>query len=330
MRQAERVSRIALAASLIVSLLLLSACGSKPASRYQQRHDSAPSHQHDVGKVADAVPRIEPRSRGGNKSPYRVFGKQYWVMPSSLGYSQTGTASWYGSKFHGHQTSNGEIYNMFSMTAAHKSLPIPTYVKVTNLNNGRHVIVRVNDRGPFHDDRLIDLSYAAATKLGYANKGTASVRVEAIDPVAWQRNKAQLAKPAVPAPLAPKSVATVQKVNVPNKPASNVRTEGQASTVSVSQTSATQTLPAAALAAGNKIFLQVGAFANFDSAQRLKQQLQRLTGEDVMVYLDQQQVPNLHKVHIGPVADLTVAQQLRELVGRNGYGSALILTLPTL
>ena len=175
----EDIWRVVAAVSLIGSLVLLVACGSNPPSRYQQAQDSAPRYHKSVGAVSDAVPKIEPRSRGGNKSPYRISGKQYWVMPSSLGYSATGTASWYGSKFHGHLTSNGETYNMFSMTAAHKSLPIPTYVKVTNLNNGRHVIVRVNDRGPFHGDRLIDLSYAAATKLGYAKQGTAPVRIKA-------------------------------------------------------------------------------------------------------------------------------------------------------
>jgi len=310
------VRRVVLLTSLIGSLLLLSACGSNPSSRYQQRHDSAPSYQQDVGKIADAVPRVEPRSKGGNKNPYRVFGKQYWVMPSSFGYSATGTASWYGSKFHGHQTSNGEIYNMFSMTAAHKSLPIPTYVKVTNLSNGRHVIVRVNDRGPFHGDRLIDLSYAAATKLRYAKLGTARVRIEAIDPVAWQRQRAV----SQPTQLSPGPVAN-PSYNV--VPAAVV--EGH-----IAAASATQELSPTALKTGDKIFVQVGAFASFDSAQGLKQRLQSLTDEYVMVYLDQQREPNLHKVHIGPVRDLTIAQQVRELVSRNGFGSALILSLPEL
>jgi len=327
MQQTQSLSRLAITAGLVISLLLLAACSNTSSSRYQQRYDSAPEHSHDVGNVPDAVPRVEARSRGGNKSPYRVFGKQYWVMPSSLGYAETGTASWYGSKFHGHQTSNGEIYNMFSMTAAHKSLPIPTYVKVTNLSNGRHVIVRVNDRGPFHEDRIIDLSYAAATKLGYANKGTAQVRVEAIDPIAWQQNKAQ---PAAPAPLAVKPTAIAQVKNESGDSHSQVVTQRQPSVVAGNTRSVTQTLPNAALEAGDKIFLQVGAFANFDSAKRLQNQLRRLTGNDVVIYLDQRQQPNLHKVHIGPVADVAVAQQLRELIGRNGYGAALILSLPKL
>ena len=117
----------------------------------------------------------------GNKSPYTVFGKSYTVMPDSIGYLEIGIASWYGRKFHGRHTSNGETYNMLALTAAHKSLPLPSYVKVTNLDNRRHTIVKVNDRGPFHDDRLIDLSYKAALDLGFADKGTAPVVVEAID-----------------------------------------------------------------------------------------------------------------------------------------------------
>lgn len=307
------VRKTALVASLIASLVLLSACGTSSSSRYQQKHDSAPAYKPDVSKVPDAVPRVEPRSRGGNKSPYRVFGKQYWVMPSSHGYREEGTASWYGSKFHGHATSNGEIYNMFSMTAAHKSLPIPTYVRVTNLSNGRDVIVRVNDRGPFHGDRLIDLSYAAAIKLGYAKQGTARVRIEAIDPVAWQEQQ----QPQAPAPLhkKPEPVIAAAPLPVPNKPVIN------------SNTPSDNVNP---VATGENIVVQVGAFSSFDSANQLKQQLKRLTGEEVMVFLDQKQQPNLHKVHIGPVENLTIARQVRDLVGRNGYGSALILSLPKL
>ncbi|MDK1023217.1 MAG: septal ring lytic transglycosylase RlpA family protein [Gammaproteobacteria bacterium] len=117
----------------------------------------------------------------GNKSPYTVFGKSYTVMPESLGYLEIGIASWYGREFHGRLTSNGETFNMLALTAAHKSLPLPSYVKVTNLDNRRHTIVKVNDRGPFHDDRLIDLSYQAAMELGFADKGTAPVVVEAVD-----------------------------------------------------------------------------------------------------------------------------------------------------
>lgn len=141
-----------------------------------------PSHlKITAADVADAVPRAEPRARYGNHSPYEVFGKTYTVMNSSKGYYEEGVASWYGSKFHGRRTSSGEPYDMHLATAAHKSLPLPTYAEVTNLDNGRSVIVKINDRGPFKDKRIIDMSYGAALRLGMTGTGTARVTVRAID-----------------------------------------------------------------------------------------------------------------------------------------------------
>lgn len=154
-----------------------------PADQVQQtEHDGAPSplDHYDPSLIADAVPSPEPILPRGNVSPYTVMGKTYEIMPTAKGYKTKGIASWYGTKFHGRLTSNGEKYDLYAMTAAHKTLPIPTYVKVTNLQNNRQVIVRVNDRGPFHQDRVIDLSYAAAVKLGYEKQGTAPVALEAI------------------------------------------------------------------------------------------------------------------------------------------------------
>lgn len=149
-------------------------------NRYEQAQDSGPDQDQSVEKLADAIPRWEPQTIAGNKTPYRVRGKQYDILPSQAGYVAEGTASWYGKKFHGHETANGEIYDMFGMSAAHKTLPIPSYVRVTNLLNQKQVIVRVNDRGPFHGDRLIDVSYAAAKKLGFHQAGTTKVKIEAI------------------------------------------------------------------------------------------------------------------------------------------------------
>jgi len=148
--------------------------------RYSMLHDKMPKNPPDVSRVPDAQPRFEPYSRAGNFSPYQVFGQTYHVMPTSQGYREQGFASWYGEKFHGHLTSNGEVYDMYEMTAAHKSLPLPTYARVTNLENGRTVIVRINDRGPFHEGRIIDLSYAAAYRLDIVRTGTGRVEVEAI------------------------------------------------------------------------------------------------------------------------------------------------------
>ena len=140
-----------------------------------------------MSAIPDAVPRIEPRSRYGNPKRYTVNGRTYRVMDDATGYVERGIASWYGSKFHGHRTSSGETYDMYAMTAAHTRLPLPTYVEVTNLRNGRKVVVRVNDRGPFHPNRLIDLSWAAAQKLGIVEAGTGPVEVRAIDPRTWRR-----------------------------------------------------------------------------------------------------------------------------------------------
>jgi rare lipoprotein A len=132
--------------------------------------------------LPDPVPRVEHRSARGNPATYRVFGKKYETWNSAAGYYATGLASWYGRKFHGRTTSSGEPYDMLQLTAAHRSLPIPTYLRVTNLDNGRTTLVRVNDRGPFHSDRVIDLSFAAAYKLGFADRGTTRVRLEAWAP----------------------------------------------------------------------------------------------------------------------------------------------------
>lgn len=160
---------------LVVFYALLVACSS-----VGDKQDSAPKSAPDVANIPNAVPRDEPRSKYGNPAHYDVFGKRYYTMNDSHGYVERGVASWYGTKFHGKRTSSGEPYDMYAMTAAHKSLPLPSYVEVTNLENGRKVIVRVNDRGPFHSDRIIDLSYSAASKLGILAKGTGMVEVRAI------------------------------------------------------------------------------------------------------------------------------------------------------
>lgn len=170
----------------LLSILLI-ACSSKPVRK--PITDAAPDHSSiDWSKVKPVVPKLEPKSRYGNPDSYEQNGRRYKVLKSAKNYKKTGIASWYGTKFHGRRTSSGEIYDMLKMTAAHKTLPLPTYVKVTNLKNGKKIIVRVNDRGPFKDGRIIDLSYAAAHKLGMTNEGIAKVKVEAID-VSRMQNK---------------------------------------------------------------------------------------------------------------------------------------------
>lgn len=144
--------------------------------------DSAPDVLPDVELIPEPEVRAEPRSRYGNRSPYAVLGKSYSVLPSSDGYLEQGLASYYGSKFHGRRTSNQEVYDMYTFSAAHKTLPLPSYARVTNLANGKSVVVRINDRGPFHEGRIIDLSYAAAVKLGVHRTGTAPVEVRGLSP----------------------------------------------------------------------------------------------------------------------------------------------------
>ena len=146
-----------------------------------QSQDAAPPKHIGPDDVQDAVPRADPILAAGNRSPYTVNGVSYEILEDYRNYRERGTASWYGSKFHGHETSNGEVFDLYAASAAHKTLPIPCYARVTNLANGRSVVVRVNDRGPFHGDRLIDLSYGAAVKLGYMEHGTAEVEVAVLN-----------------------------------------------------------------------------------------------------------------------------------------------------
>ncbi len=171
---------------ILFNCFLLFSCGR--LDKVLTPGDSAPKSKIDVTTIPNAVPKSESKSRYGNPSSYVVFGKRYYVMDSSKGYAEKGIASWYGTKFHGRRTSSGETYDMYAMTAAHKTLPLPTYVRVTNLNNKKFVILKVNDRGPFHENRIIDLSYTAAIKLDIIKNGTGLVEVRAIEPGAPIKN----------------------------------------------------------------------------------------------------------------------------------------------
>jgi len=160
--------------------LLLAGCGGGTGGYYKGDGPGGPPPVN-LDKIADARPRAEPLNRGANE-PYTALGRKYVPYRSVAPYRARGIATWYGRKFHGKSTASGERYDMYAMTAAHTILPIPSYARVTNLANGRSVVVRINDRGPFHADRIIDLSYAAAYKLGYVNAGSARVEVEAVPP----------------------------------------------------------------------------------------------------------------------------------------------------
>jgi rare lipoprotein A len=258
----------------------------------------------ELARLPDPVPRSEPRSRYGNPETYVVFGKTYRVMPSARGYRETGIASWYGTKFHGRPTSSGEPYNMYQLTAAHRSLPIPAYVRVTNLANNKSTIVRVNDRGPFHQDRIIDLSYAAAVKLGFADHGTARVAVEAVasEPPA-QTFIAQSPPPPPPPPPPPVPLPVL------------------ASAVPIAQ-------PAGAIARSDMamdpgIFLQAGAFKSVSGAESLRRALVDLVGDVVSV--QHSTTDTLFRVRIGPVPHMDEALRLQALIVNANFGLPLIV-----
>ncbi len=175
-RSSPRQPLRALRQLLWPAVLLLTACG------VSVDRDGAPAGGVDLSQVPDTEPRVERYSRYGNPPSYVFNGRRYHTLSSSQGYRERGIASWYGQKFHGRRTSSREVYDMYAMTAAHKTLPLPTYARVTNLENGRQVVVRINDRGPFHANRIIDLSYTAASRLGILERGTGLVQVEAIEP----------------------------------------------------------------------------------------------------------------------------------------------------
>src|SRR6202011_3377762 len=205
------------------------------------------------GAVPDAIPRLEPRARKGNPPFYVVFGKRYYVLSSSVGYWERGVASWYGPGFHKVLTSTGERYDMYGMTAAHKTLPLPAYVRVTNLQNGRSVVVRLNDRGPFVGNRIIDLSYSAAAKLGMLRNGTAMVDVRTIDP-------------SVPPPVITASSAA------PAAGAPGVMAANAAAPSAVTPGAVTRGDSSAA-AASPALFVQAGAFSDPANAERMAEKL---------------------------------------------------------
>ena len=250
--------------------------------------DGPPNYYVDETKIPNAVPRVEALSRIGNKPYYTVFGTRYYVMSNSTGYEEQGIASWYGTKFHSHHTSNGEKYDMLAMTAAHKSLPLPTYVLVTNLKNNKQVIVKVNDRGPFESNRLIDLSYVAAKKLGMLGHGTAYVDVKAIDPYTWNR----------PQPEPKRTIIVTRTVT---------HTHSHFYT-------AVPTSPRPL------IFLQVGAFHQKAQAEKLQLHLQSMTSNTVKVIYAQP----FYRVQIGPFRDVVTAQRANQHLHAAGIQNSTI------
>lgn len=269
---------------VLVLIVTLSAC----SIVRQSGQDSPPVNENVVVQTTneyppDAVPKHEQRSKYGNPPSYVVFGKTYKTLPSSHGFVQRGIASWYGKKFHGRRTSSGETYDMYAMTAAHTQLPLPTYVQVTNLKNGKQVILKVNDRGPFHGNRIIDLSYSAAKRLDIVREGTGLVEVRALDPGNYRLSRHKQTKT---------SKAIMLEANKTNETVKDTLV-GSAS--------------------GPKVFVQVGAFGQRENANQLLNQLNALDLGEVSISSVIKNAQQLHRVRIGPMetvesADQTVAQ----------------------
>ena len=281
---------------------------SGPGDYSRPSQDGAPWWDVDVSQIPDAVPT--PHFGPFKASPYTVLGKTYYPISDGRNYKATGTASWYGTKFHGQPTANGEKYDLYGMSAAHKTLPLPSYVRVTNLDNARTVVLRVNDRGPFYSDRIIDLSFAAAKKLGFAESGTARVKVEGIDPQQWWASQGREAPMVLAQPKRePSAKALAESMTQPVERYTPPPLQHAAATVPLEVSKADQ-----GPAAGAGVFLQVGAFANPDAAQLLKDKLSGMTAAPVFIssVVHQQQV--LHRVRLGPIDSLDEATQLEQSV----------------
>jgi rare lipoprotein A len=274
---------------LVFLFVVLASCGGREV------HDSAPSGSVSIPDLpGDAVPRPEPKSRYGNGPVYEVLGKTYTVMPSGSGYKERGVASWYGKKFHGRLTSNREPYDMYAMTAAHKTLPLPTYVEVRNLRNNRTIVVRVNDRGPFVHNRVIDLSYAAALKLDMVRDGTSLVEVTAI---------------TFDDPPGDRPVRVVEPAQPPTPATAPASTSGQKN----------QTL--------NEIYVQVGAFGDRANAERRQSALISGGIGDVFVFADEAASPPLYRVRVGPIAGVDDYDALVTRLESLGLSDPYLVTL---
>lgn len=251
--------------------------------------DGKPRGSAPATLPGDAIPRPEARSRYGNGPVYEVYGKHYEVMDTSFGYRAQGVASWYGKKFHGRPTSSREPYDMYAMTAAHKSLPLPTYVEVRNLSNNKRVVVRVNDRGPFVDNRIIDLSYSAALRLDMVQDGTSLVEVTAIsfDP--------------------PTEARRTESTNEPGKPAPQPATPPQK-------------------ADKYRVYVQVGAFGDRDNAARRHRFLQDSGIREAFVHEESGNSAPMYRVRIGPIADATQYDRVVAELSRIGIAETHLVS----
>ena len=290
-------------ASLFASVVLLAACSSAPkkepstspsapssSTKYYKDDGPGESPPANLDAIPDAVPRLEPLNRFANR-PYTVLGKDYVPATTLRPYKERGVASWYGRKFHGQKTSNGETYDMYAMTAAHPTLPLPSYARVTNVATGRSVVVRVNDRGPFLHDRIIDLSYAAANRIGTAAKGSGEVIVEAIIP----GEGTTVAAPPLPPVVA---TAPLRTVETPQAAAVSTETSGG-------------------------FAVQLGAFQNNVNAQNFLAHVQAQLAT-AQVEPKVREAGGLYRVYVGPYPDRDEAKRVADrLTSAFGFATAV-------
>jgi rare lipoprotein A len=280
--------------ALCTLLLALGGCSLWPFGDEQKARVPAgvPKPPRDLASIPDAVPREEPRSRYGNPQTYVVFGQRYRVKDSAKGHVERGLASWYGPGFHNERTSSGEPYDMYAMTAAHKTLPLPTYLQVTNLDNGRSVVVRVNDRGPFVRGRIIDLSYTAAWKLDMIKSGTARVEIRTVEPKRWWRREQE---PPLTAPL------RTAAANAPSGTAAN-RAE-----------------------AASARYLQAGAFSSRSNAEGMLTQLRQAGFNNSVIREALVAGRRIFRVQVGPVSDENAAEDIINGLRRAGIPDARVM-----
>jgi peptidoglycan lytic transglycosylase len=296
-------------ALLILIVLALSACASAPSGSGGYYKDDGPGEMPNLDQIADAQPKAEPLHRYANR-PYQVFGKEYVPLASVQPYRQRGMASWYGKKFHGQRTASGEPYDMYAMSAAHPTLPIPSYARVTRVATGRSVIVRINDRGPFHQGRMIDLSYAAALKLGFAHIGSAEVELESIDPGRAETPTQQAATPTPQAAvLTPQALVPTPQAAAPIL--ATAATQQAAAATPSAATTTEQALPAPGQAVA--VYVQVGAFSSRDNAESLRSRLEGEFGwlKDTVQVLA---IGNLWRLHLGPYRTRDDARSVAERI----------------
>ncbi len=256
--------------------LLIASLSCSCSFNARQERDGAPTREVDVSSIANAVPKHEAKSRYGNPESYEVLGKRYYVMNDAKGFAEDGIASWYGKKFHGRRTSSGETYDMFAMTAAHKTLPLPTYVEVTNSKNGKKVVVKVNDRGPFHENRIIDLSYAAAKKLGIAQSGTGLVKISVIDTAQHAGREAS--------PVVPVGEVSSEGDGIGSDNSSSVADKG--------------------------FYIQVGSFSELGNAEKMREKLAAVGSHLVKISQTLVKGDTFYRVRIGPLTNIDTSDSI--------------------